>query len=523
MKRFSLFLSIALCLVFINISCDPDPVEEFGSIYGIVTDKATGEPVKNANVQLRPSGETSLTGTDGRYEFLDLKAGDYSITVSKTGYTDLIDDYVITLDGAKAMRRDVQIEILPAELRIIDNDGNDINELNFGSIQDVTSQMFNIFNSSTSTLEYEILKTASWIMTINNAQGNIQPGATKPVVVNIDRDKLSSGLNQTFISIMTNNGGKQLVVKATNSDGGDDNGGDDNGGDDNGGDDNGGDDIIVVKPTVTTKDVTSVTANTALSGGTVTSDGGATVIARGVCWSTSQSPTINNNKTVDGSGTGSFTSNLSNLAPQTTYYVRAYATNSAGTSYGVTKIFITEQDETGNNINGHEYVDLGLPSGLKWATRNVGANSAEMAGSYYSWGELETKDYYGTDDCTTYGEMSDISGNPDYDVARAQWGSSWRMPKKSEVNELYNNCTMTTIEVNGKKCVKFTGSNGNSIIVPCSGFYHGDSNGYYNDYGRYWTSTPAYGEYDANYFSTSGSGIHTASRSGGYSIRPVSN
>ena len=91
MKRLiSLF---SLLLIFVSIlnfnSCKPDSIEELGSIYGIVTDKATGEPVKNANVQLRPSGETTLTGTDGRYEFVDLKNGEYSITVSKTEYTDL--------------------------------------------------------------------------------------------------------------------------------------------------------------------------------------------------------------------------------------------------------------------------------------------------------------------------------------------------------------------------------------------------------------------------------------------------
>ncbi len=134
MKRYLTLLTIVLSLVLINHSCKPDPEEEIielGSIYGIVTDKATGEPVKSANVQLRPSGETSLTGNDGRYEFLDLKNGNYSITVSKTGYTDLIDDYIITVDGSKSIRRDVQIEVLPAELRIIDNNGNDIDELDF--------------------------------------------------------------------------------------------------------------------------------------------------------------------------------------------------------------------------------------------------------------------------------------------------------------------------------------------------------------------------------------------------------
>ncbi len=87
-------------------------------------------------------------------------------------------------------------------------------------------------------------------------------------------------------------------------------------------------------PTVTTAAVSGITPNSAVSGGNVTSTGGASVIVRGVCWSTSSNPTIDSDHTTDGSGTGTFISNLSGLSPTTTYYVRAYATNSAGTAYG---------------------------------------------------------------------------------------------------------------------------------------------------------------------------------------------
>ncbi|GAA4733423.1 hypothetical protein [Flavisolibacter ginsenosidimutans] len=93
--------------------------------------------------------------------------------------------------------------------------------------------------------------------------------------------------------------------------------------------------------TVTTNSVTSVTSSTATSGGNVSSDGGAAVTARGVCWSTSQNPTIANNKTSDGLGSGSFTSNITGLTANTTYYARAYATNSVGTAYGNQVSFTT--------------------------------------------------------------------------------------------------------------------------------------------------------------------------------------
>jgi hypothetical protein len=100
---------------------------------------------------------------------------------------------------------------------------------------------------------------------------------------------------------------------------------------------------ITQSPTVTTTSITNVSSSSATSGGNVTSDGGGTVTARGVCWSTSPNPTTANNKTNDGSGTGSFTSSITGLSPSTLYYVRAYATNGAGTAYGNSVSLTTQQ------------------------------------------------------------------------------------------------------------------------------------------------------------------------------------
>jgi uncharacterized protein (TIGR02145 family) len=97
----------------------------------------------------------------------------------------------------------------------------------------------------------------------------------------------------------------------------------------------------VILPTLSTAAVTSVTSTTASSGGNITDDGGGNITVRGVCWATSASPTTGNSKTTNGTGTGSFTSNITGLQPGTTYHVRAYATNSAGTAYGNDLIFYT--------------------------------------------------------------------------------------------------------------------------------------------------------------------------------------
>jgi len=99
-------------------------------------------------------------------------------------------------------------------------------------------------------------------------------------------------------------------------------------------------------PSVATSTVTNITATSASGGGTVTSDGGSQVTSRGICWSTSQNPTISGNKTTNGTGTGSFSSSITNLTQGTVYYVRAYATNNQGTSYGSQESFTTGQNIT---------------------------------------------------------------------------------------------------------------------------------------------------------------------------------
>ena len=94
-------------------------------------------------------------------------------------------------------------------------------------------------------------------------------------------------------------------------------------------------------PALTTTDISSVTTTTAVSGGTITAENGAAAIVVGVCWSISHNPTISDSKTSDGTGTSTFTSNLTGLYGNTTYYVRSYATNSGGTAYGNEVSFTT--------------------------------------------------------------------------------------------------------------------------------------------------------------------------------------
>jgi len=124
---------------------------------------------------------------------------------------------------------------------------------------------------------------------------------------------------------------------------------------------------VPVIATLTTTAASAITATTATSGGNITSDGGAAITARGVCWNTSTGPTIVNSKTIDGTGTGSFASSITGLTAVPIYYIRAYATNSAGTAYG-NEITITPTNSTPSDARFKYDIQKNVP-GLDFINR----------------------------------------------------------------------------------------------------------------------------------------------------------
>jgi len=168
----------------------------------------------------------------------------------------------------------------------------------------------------------------------------------------------------------------------------------------------------ITSPTVTTDDVTNIAQTTATSGGNVTSDGGAAVTVRGICWSTSQNPTTADNLTTDGSGIGAFTSSLTGLTAYTTYYVRAYATNSAGTSYGNEKEFTTLPDVTVPTVSTAPVTNITTNSATSGGTvTDDGGAFVSARGVCWSTSQNPTlADPYTTDGTGTGSYVSQITG-----------------------------------------------------------------------------------------------------------------
>jgi len=254
-------------------------------------------------------------------------------------------------------------------------------ELDFGTDRD-SIHVF-LANEGTGDLEWSILESElniEWLESITPQSGKIHKGESQEVVIQINRTGQLSGIYTGIIKIESGGGAKNLNISME----------------------------VVTIPTVITTTITGITTRIAKGGGNVTDDGGAIVTARGVCWSTSLNPTTSNRNTNDGTGEGSFTSSLTALSDNTRYYVRSYATNSAGTAYGSQRSFKTLEEENGEWIQydddsfegsakigspGRLWMRFSMPSG--WQAGKLTKVMINLQSSFSPF-DIEACDGYGT-------------------------------------------------------------------------------------------------------------------------------
>lgn len=312
MKRLQPLLLMMIIFPF-PLLCSCDKEKSPGSIYGIVTDKATGEPIRLAGVELSGTGEAMTTGSDGQFSFEYLQPGSYSMHITRLGYSDLtVRD--ITVKSSSNTKKDVQLEKLPPALRVVDDNGNDIECIDFGSITGDDSRLFNIFNDGNTSFDWQITVFSDWL-SVNKDSGSLESGGSVGVIAYIDRGNLHEGENQTSIHITSNNGSRQIYA-------------------------------IAFTGEIYTSSASEVSENSAVFNGIIHHMENP-YTERGFLYSTTiQTPTLNTDDVqkivVQGIELGRFSTRVSGLANGQKYYVRAYMKKDNQVSYGNVVNFTTE-------------------------------------------------------------------------------------------------------------------------------------------------------------------------------------
>lgn len=300
-KAITLFFIPFLALLF--TACPVDPVDTTGNVTGIIKDANTNANLQGVSVTLSPSGKTTITGSDGSYQFMDIEQGTYKVSVSKANYQP--DEKTVTVRVNETSNLDFSLRPAGSALEVTPL------TLDFGDTD--TNLSFDIKNTGQATMTWQVTEDVTWL-SCTPASGSIPAGKMSSVIVTIDRSTLTKGTYTNTLVVTSNDGGSQTVrftvtVSGTTSS----------------------------LPQVAIIGVDGVTDVAATFIGTLTSIGSSRVTAHGFCWSTQQQPTLQQGQHKDLGQTDEpktqFSYGVPNLSPNTTYYVRAYATNAEGTVY----------------------------------------------------------------------------------------------------------------------------------------------------------------------------------------------
>lgn len=319
MKRF-LNIFVNVLILALLASCAKDIVDVNGDIKGVVKDSDDGHLLQNCNITLSPSGKTYITNADGQFNFEELEPGTYTLSFTKTGYNDATK----TVTVVSGQSTDASVIMKSKGAFAISS-----NSLDFGDLN--SSMTFQLVNNSDVSTSFKVSDTPSWL-TLSMSSGVVQQGGSLSVVANVNRDAVDYGEHAHTLTISytgRTNGNVTLNVKMTK--------------------------VKQTEPKVSIdQSATEITQNSFKIKGAIVATGGSAITSYGFCWSVAHNPTIADSKVDNGSTveTCEFNSLISNLAIATSYYVRAYATNSLGTSYS-NEIVVTTQDVASDKWDGN--------------------------------------------------------------------------------------------------------------------------------------------------------------------------
>lgn len=190
-SKVGLALLLVCCAwaVFIVTGCAKDEVDTTGTIYGIVNDADNGEPVSGVYVVLNPGGKTTNTGSDGRFEFLDMEPGQYTIQISKNGYK--TNTKRISVVAGEQASGDMVLERGEARIKLSSN--------SLAFAKEETSKTFDVMNIGTSgSVSWSVTFTESWLK-VTPVNGTTAQGKNSTVIVNIDREKISQDMTANLL------------------------------------------------------------------------------------------------------------------------------------------------------------------------------------------------------------------------------------------------------------------------------------------------------------------------------------
>ena len=295
------FAFVTAVLAILVVSCAKDIIDLNGTIHGVVRDSNSGALISNCQVSITPGGKSVLTGTDGMFEFIDLEPGKYTLSFSKAGYEDASKS--VTVVSSETTTADIALKAKEPFTA-------SPTKFNFGDLS--SSMEVSFFNNSDETTSFTISNIPEWAA-FSKTTGSISAGGTMSLTISVNREDIAEGTYSKTVSVAykgKTNGTVSLTLQMTK--------------------------VQPSAPTVTIGNAPeAVTNNSFTIHGELTATGGAEVTSYGHCWSENQIPTIEDSKTNHGATreVGPFKSDAYNLKPNTTYYVRAYATNLHGTSY----------------------------------------------------------------------------------------------------------------------------------------------------------------------------------------------